>query len=413
MTVNYHKAIEYLYSLQKYGMKFGLRNTTELLSRLNNPHYSFKSIHVAGTNGKGSTSAMIEAILRKVGLKTGLYTSPHLVRFTERIRINGKEIYEDDVVRITNEIINSIPQKIKPTFFEFVTVIAFKYFMEHSVDIAVIEVGMGGRLDATNVILPDVTVITRIGYDHKEFLGNTIEEIASEKAGIIKNGIPVVTSKQDREALDVIEKRAKELSSELYIYGRDIYGELRDISPEGLSFEYHDRNLEKSLSPFTVHIPLTGEYQIENCSLAIKAFLIFLERFKKKGGLFQDLGNLRKIIQEGLKNLSWKGRLELLKWNKDGIMKNIILDGAHNPQAMEKLKNQLKNIYLRVYKRIILVIGVMADKDVDGILHAIVEVCNVIIATSPQYSRAMEPLRLKKRIKDLAPLTNIQGRWSH
>ncbi len=390
-------------------MKFGLRNTTELLSRLNNPHHFFRSIHVAGTNGKGSTSAMIDTILRRTGLKTGLFTSPHMVRFTERIRVNGEEIDESDVVRITNEIINIIPQEIKPTFFEFITAIAFKYFMEQSVDAGVIEVGMGGRLDATNVIMPDVTVITRIGYDHKEFLGNTIEEIAGEKAGIIKKGIPVVTANQIKGAMDVIEKRAKESSSQIHIYGRDFYGELREVTTEGLSFEYYDLELEKSLSPFIVNIPLTGEYQVENCSLAIKASLIFIERLRGlRRDLYKDFNHLKEMIQDGLRNLNWKGRLELIRWNKNGMIKNIILDGAHNPQAMEELKKQLKNIYLRLYKRIILVLGVMADKDVDGIISALLEVSDIIITTSPQYSRAMEPLKLQKKIEVISSLSSFQ-----
>ncbi|MBI5188953.1 MAG: bifunctional folylpolyglutamate synthase/dihydrofolate synthase, partial [Nitrospirae bacterium] len=210
--MSYSETVNYLYNLQRHGIKFGLDNIIRLMSVLDNPHESFLSVHVAGTNGKGSTSAMIASILQAAGLRVGLFTSPHLVSFTERIRINDEEITEDEVISLTDEIrekssrLKAQSSDFSPTFFEVVTAMAFMYFKRRKIEIAVVEVGMGGRLDATNIIIPEVSVITSISYDHKEFLGNTLKEIANEKAGIIKDGIPVVISYQEPEAMEVIEK---------------------------------------------------------------------------------------------------------------------------------------------------------------------------------------------------------------
>ena len=194
----YDHTVNYLYSLQKHGIKLGLSNTEELMKILGQPQKSFRCIHIAGTNGKGSTSSMIASILKEAGYTTGLFTSPHLISFTERIRINGQQISEKDVIELASGVRNSIADTdLNPTFFEFVTAMAFHYFACNNVDWAVIETGMGGRLDATNVVRPDVTVITNISLDHCEFLGNTISDITFEKAGIMKQGVPLITASQD------------------------------------------------------------------------------------------------------------------------------------------------------------------------------------------------------------------------
>ncbi|HBR21084.1 MAG TPA: bifunctional folylpolyglutamate synthase/dihydrofolate synthase, partial [Nitrospiraceae bacterium] len=196
--MGYAAAINYLYGLQKHGIKLGLDNTAKLLFLSGNPQNYFSSVHIAGTNGKGSTSAIIASILQTAGVRTGLFTSPHLVSFTERIRVNNEEIREDEVIELTEEIRSTIEgSELNPTFFEFVTVMGFLYFKRKNIDWAAVETGMGGRLDATNVLTPEVSVITNISYDHKDFLGNTISEIAEEKAGIIKKGVPVITSEQE------------------------------------------------------------------------------------------------------------------------------------------------------------------------------------------------------------------------
>jgi dihydrofolate synthase/folylpolyglutamate synthase len=387
--MSYSETINYLYSLQKFGLKLGLSNTERLLKALGNPEKDFLSIHVAGTNGKGSTSRIIAILFEGLGRRTGLFTSPHLVRFTERIRVNSEEISEDDVVRLTEYIKGIVPEDIKPTFFEFVTALAFKYFSEKKIDIGVIEVGMGGRLDATNVIRPQVSVITSISMDHREFLGNTIEDIAKEKAGIIKKGVPVVSSLQEKPAMEVIARKASEEASPLYIYGRDFTGRLKDLSVKGIVFDYEDEEITLK----DLFLPLTGAHQLENACLAIKSVLVGCgsnSLLSKKGAII-----LEPLFKKSLNNLSWPGRLELLL--KDNI--HYLFDGAHNPQAVRSLQRAIQEIYLRSYKRVILVLGIMADKDIEGMLEPLMEISDIIIATSPDYKRAIDPQRLASMIK--------------
>lgn len=408
-SMSYSETINYLYSLQRFGLKFGLKNTEALLSALQRPDRDFLTIHVAGTNGKGSTSAMLATLLSGLGAKTGLFTSPHMVRFTERIKVFSSpdarpdEISEEDVIRLTEFIRSSLPEGISPTFFEFVTVLAFKYFSEKRIDIAVIEVGMGGRLDATNVITPSLSVITKIGLDHREFLGETLQEIAMEKAGIIKKGIPVISSNQHEEAMAAIRQKATEMDSPLYIYGQDFRGYLREMTPQGLLFDYEDENYTfKDL--FT---PLTGVHQLENACLAIKAFLIFLKQqpgflqARKPGTEASGLPALQNLCSN-IRNTSWPGRLELS--SVDGI--SFLFDGAHNPQAAEGLAGAITGMYRKFYKRIILILGIMADKDIDGIVKAFDGTCDIIITTRPDYKRALEPDKLKKKIETIMGSAN-------
>src|SRR4030043_1083155 len=277
--MSYSETVNYLYNLQKYGIKFGLDNISRLMSALDNPHTSFLSVHVAGTNGKGSTSAIIASILKTAGFKVGLFTSPHVVSVTERIRVNGEEMTEDDVIKLAEEIKNIVERlgDFSPTFFEVVTAMALLYFKRKKIDIAVIEVGMGGRLDATNIVIPEVSVITNISCDHKEFLGNPLKEIAHEKAGIIKREVPVVTSYQESEVIEVIEKKAAEKEAELYAYGRDFSSALKREDISGICFDYLGSD------SFTIHdliLPLTGEHQMQNASVAIKAAMIVLNSLR-------------------------------------------------------------------------------------------------------------------------------------
>jgi dihydrofolate synthase/folylpolyglutamate synthase len=426
--MSYSEAIHYLYNLQKYGIKLGLDNIIRLMEILGNPQQSFQSIHVAGTNGKGSTSAIIASLLKTAGLRVGLFTSPHLISFTERIRVNGKEIAEDEVIRLTEEIRDKISKfeyqdsnppspplekggvgGFQPTFFEFVTTMAMLYFARQKIDMAVIEVGMGGRLDATNIILPDVSVITNISYDHREFLGNIIGEIAHEKAGIIKDGIPVVISSQSPEVLEVIEAKADEKNTKVYLYGRDFSSVLQRENTSGIYFDYqskeqstiHDlpRTTESHGCKAVVrglHLPLIGAHQLQNASVAIKAVELFQERRLKPAATQHSALSTQHLIKEGLKNVKWPGRLEIV--NEDPP---ILIDGAHNPAAAVALSNALLKNFLGKYEKIILVLGIMGDKDIKGIMKPLLPLASEVIVTAPHYERAASPAKLKEIAAEL------------
>lgn len=380
--MNYLDAIDYLYGLQKYGIKLGLQRTEMILSALGNPQNKFRSVHIAGTNGKGSVSAMTASILKSHGFRVGLFTSPHMVSFTERITINGVQITEPEVVQLTGEIkavIDSLSAE-QPTFFEFVTAMAFLYFSRKEVDWGVIEVGMGGRLDCTNVIIPEASVITRISYDHKEFLGDTLTAIAGEKAGIIKKGVPVIASSQEKEAEDVIIKTASAQSSPLYLYGRDFSAILKKSDINGATFDYIDSELHTmNLSPLSLYTPLAGDHQLINSCVAAKTAHVLLRHSEKN-----SISDILESIKSGLAATRWRGRLEI--FSHDPL---IMIDGAHNPDASEKLSHFLKS-HLPRY-RIILVTGIMSDKDIYGILKPLMPLCSEIIFTSPNYGRAATP----------------------
>ncbi len=385
--MNYTSAIEYLYALQKHGIKLGLENTIKLLSLLGNPQNSFKSVHIAGTNGKGSTSAMIASVLKTAGFKVGLFTSPHLLSFTERIKVDNIEIEEREVVEITEEIREVIrsdqqsaisnQQSFLPTFFEFVTAMGFLYFKRKGVEWAVVETGMGGRLDATNVLIPVVSVITNISYDHREFLGETLKEIAGEKAGIIKRGIPVVCSAQEPEAMEVISRKAAEKGSSLFTHGKDFFPRSKNMDMYGITFDYKGKERLEDL-----YIPLCGMHQMENASVAIKALEVLME----KEFISYD------SVREGLALTKWQGRLELIK-NK-GCNYDFLIDGAHNPDASRALADSLKGYFISHYEKIILILGIMADKDVEGIMKPLLPLASETIFTAPDYERAAPPVKL-------------------
>jgi dihydrofolate synthase / folylpolyglutamate synthase len=368
--MSYRRTVEYLYGLQKYGMKFGLDNITRLLYALGNPHHFFRSVHVAGTNGKGSTSSMTESVIRTSGCRTGLFTSPHLVSFTERIRIDGEEISEEDVVALAEEVRKAVGKigDFSPTFFEVVTAMAFLCFRLRGVEWAIVEVGLGGRLDATNVILPEVTVLTAVGLDHREFLGNTLGEVAAEKAGIIKPGVPVVVAPQAPEVLEVIENRSSEKRSPLFRYGRDFSSSIVLEDACGLSFRYGGEKEYDHL-----RLPLAGEHQAVNAALAVKTTEILTGKYP---GMICN-------IREGLEAVRWPGRIEIVREKPA-----TVIDGAHNPDAAAALSAYLGKIVARVYGRVILVIGIMGDKDIDGILRPLLPLASAVIFTAASYGRA-------------------------
>jgi dihydrofolate synthase/folylpolyglutamate synthase len=379
--MSYREAIGFLFGLQKHGIKLGLDKTERILSLLKNPQRSFRAVHIAGTNGKGSVSAMIASILRAHGFSVGLFTSPHLVSFTERIRIGGEQISEREVIGLTDEIralLDAHAEEVPhPTFFEFVTAMAFVYFSRMRVDWAVVEVGMGGRLDATNILAPEISVITRIGYDHKEFLGETLTEIAGEKAGIIKRGVPVVAAPQEQEAERVIVSTAGQRDAALSMYGREFSGELKSTGLEGTAFDYRD----DAGTLQDLYTPLGGEHQVMNACVALKAAKVALERSATNARVRDEL------IRGGLASTRWSGRLEVMRRSP-----MIVIDGAHNPQAAEALAAFIAR-YLTDC-RIILVAGVMSDKDVSGILSPLLPRASETIFTAPAYARAASPERL-------------------
>lgn len=379
--MRYRNTINYLYSLQKYGIKLGLENTARLLSLLGNPQDSFRAVHIAGTNGKGSTSAMIASILQQAGMKTGLFTSPHLISFTERIQVNNHEISESEVVELAEEIraVISQAEQLLPTFFEFVTALGFLYFSRKKIDIAVVETGMGGRLDATNVLLPEVSVITSIGYDHKEFLGDSIAKIAFEKAGIIKNKAPVITAPQEQAVMNIIESMASEKDTGVFISGKDFHAITVSEDMNGSVIDYRG---DTDISDIRISLP--GRHQTVNASLAIRT----AEELMKKT-CFPANKITRDHIRDALKTLQLHGRLELISSNP-----HIIIDGAHNPSAAAALAESLKNIFLNSFTRIIFVIGIMADKDIRGIMKPLLPLGSEIIVTSAAYDRAATPVIL-------------------
>jgi dihydrofolate synthase/folylpolyglutamate synthase len=368
----YEEALSRLYRLQKYGIKFGLSKTSNLLKAFGDPHRGQKYIHIAGTNGKGSVGAMLESILIKSGLKVGFFTSPHLVSFTERFRINQVSIDKEQAAVLINEVYEAMDKREPPTFFEITTAIALIYFARTKVDIGIMEVGMGGRLDATNVITPLVSVITNIGLDHNQYLGATIMDIAREKAGIIKPGVDVVTGVRQGPVKRLLQSLCKEKGSPLWILGHD--ARYRRLA-SGLFCYYGAREHYADLT-----LGLKGRFQYRNAALC----LLVLETLEDKG-----ISVSEKEVRLGLADPFWPGRLEVISWRP-----TIILDGAHNTAAMRSLADSIKRDFH--FRDLVLVVGIMADKDILRILREIVPLATRIIFTRPAYYRAAEPQRLLK-----------------
>jgi len=307
--------LEYLYNLHNRGIKLGLDNIESILSECKNPESNFKSIHIAGTNGKGSTASILAKLFQNSYKKVGLYTSPHLIRFNERIRINGKPISNKEIIRFTSEHRNFIDQN-SITFFEATTAMAFDFFSKNKVDIAVIETGLGGRLDSTNVLKPEHTIITEIDFDHTHLLGETVEDITREKCGIIKDKTPNITINSEEKIKKVIKTFSEKNNTKTDFLSKK---EIKNIdqSKDTMKFEYGNQ---------TYKLPQSGSYQAQNAILAIKTY-------KKSNTNF-----LEKDIQKGLDNWYWPGRMQIMK-------KNFFYDVAHNSSAVKILANDLKDIY--------------------------------------------------------------------
>ncbi|MBI5788460.1 MAG: bifunctional folylpolyglutamate synthase/dihydrofolate synthase [Candidatus Schekmanbacteria bacterium] len=381
---NYRDSLQYLYSLQRMGIKLGLNNIGQLLQSLGNPQDKLKSVHIAGSNGKGSTCAYLADILKAAGYKTGLFTSPHLIDFTERIKINGEQIPKDQVVKLSNKIQQVIGENPQfagqtnyPTFFEVVTALAFAYFWAEKVDFVVLETGMGGRLDATNVVVPMLSVITNICLEHTVYLGDTLEKIAYEKAGIIKNGIPLLTAAEQDEVIKCFSQTCREKSSPLHRLQDEVKIDIKQRWP------WQIFSLQTPTGKFSdLRINMLGDYQLQNTALAVRSAQILAEN-----GLLIGESDIR----QGLFATSWPGRLQVLNaspW--------IILDGAHNPAALSLL---VPNLELFPYQKLIMVIGMMEDKDLDAMLKLLDKV-DILILTQAGIGRAASVQKIAGKMQN-------------
>jgi dihydrofolate synthase/folylpolyglutamate synthase len=372
--VNYSEAIQFLYGLQMFGANFGLENTRKLAALTSNPQNRLRFIHVAGTNGKGSTCAMLESIYRAVGLRVGLFTSPHLVSFRERIQVNRQLIPENELVRLVEEIqplLKQFPADNHLTLFEVVTVMALKFFAEQKCDLVIWETGLGGRLDATNIVTPLASVITNIAFDHQQWLGDTLEKIAAEKAGIIKPGIPVVTAIEEKSALAVIEKIVRKRKSPFILVGQ-----ASSLSWAG-----------KMPAP-----PLLGDHQKINAALALATVEV----------LQKQIPVAAEKIREGLTNVNWPGRLQLIE-KPDG--QKFLLDGAHNIASAKVLREALEKNFPA--KERTLVLGVLQDKDWRQICEILSPLAAKILLVPVASERSANPNELAEICRTANPAAEI------
>ena len=362
---SYKGTTEWLFGLKRFSKKHNLTNIRRLLKLLRDPHKAFKSIHVTGTNGKGSTAAMMASILAEAGYKVGIYTSPHLSSFTERIVVDGRKIPESEVVRLASEIMPLMDEMAgndissRPSYFEVVTAMALKYFAEKKVDFGVVEVGMGGRLDATNVIRPLVSVITNVSLEHTGHLGNTVAKIAREKAGIIEKGVPLVTAADDKEVIALLEKMCRKKGSEIFLVGRDMTFKKTDSSLDGQRFMLKNADRE-----FDLYTPLLGRHQLKNAAVAVCA----MEALGRYGIKIPE-----RAVRDGLNNVKWPGRLEVVQKNP-----LVVLDCAKDPVAAENLRDAILDNFK--FKRLFLVMSVSSDKDIPSMVRNLAPISDMVIA---------------------------------
>ena len=384
---SYRDTLRYLYALEYRGMKFGLRNIRTLVREAGHPERAFPSIHVAGTNGKGSTSAFLASAFTEAGYRTGLYTSPHLVRFAERIRIDGKEIDDRRLVGYVRRL-RPLIEKTGATFFEATTCVAFLYFADESVDVAVIETGLGGRLDATNVLRPLVSVITNVSLEHTELLGRTVRAIAREKGGIIKPAVPVVTGASDPAVLAVLRRRAALCGVRLRESSKTV-SVVRHTGGKTVSLK------TPRLSPGRFIPGLAGSHQIGNSALALLTLDTILGTSPGRdlfGGLTSAV--IRRAFGRVVRNTGLRGRLENLTRGR----RTLLLDVAHNPAGIGTLVGELQK---RSEKNVPAVFGVMRDKDYVSMLAELVTVADPIIAVAPAQKRALPASELFRAGKEL------------
>ena len=379
----FQQALDFIYSFIDYERQrdphvktnWDLRRVEALLARLDNPHLKSKTIHIAGSKGKGSVAAMTASVLTKAGYNTGLYTSPHLHFYNERIRINNQLIFNDEIIELVTRIrpeveaINREATYGKLTTFEVTTVLGFSYFAQKKVDFQVIEVGLGGRLDATNVVKPDVCVITPISHEHTDLLGNTLAAIATEKAGIIKKGSIVVSSPQTDEADAAISLACQKLNAKLIRVGKEVTYQSAGFSDSQQSLVVNGR-----LHNYRFTIPLLGQYQLSNAATSIAALEVLMEKGNKI---------LSRNIVQGMKEVNWEGRLQVISRHP-----LVVVDGAHNQDSAQKLRQALEQYF--DFEKALLIIGMSSDKDLSGIVNELAPAFPQVIVTRSRHPRAMD-----------------------
>jgi dihydrofolate synthase/folylpolyglutamate synthase len=375
----YSECLDAMYGMRRFGIILGLETIGNILEGLGNPQKTFSAIHIAGTNGKGSIASTLATILQQAGYHVGLYTSPHLIRFNERICIDGVPIDDDDVVASWEAVKSVHHGDREPTFFEFSTAMAFHEFGRRHVDFAVIETGMGGRMDATNVVSPVVTVITNISLEHKNYLGDTIAQIAGEKAGIIKPNVPVVTGVSQKNARAVIEQIAAERSAPVFMRGRDF--RVRRCANGRFSYWGLDHNWTG------MHTGLIGHHQVDNAALTLAACELLMHNGVELS---------RENIQAGLILNHWPGRLEVVSEKPF-----VVLDGAHNIMAARRLRNYLEETLAG--RRITMVAGILDDKPFETILKDLLLPCTRLIVTRAKIDRSLPTETIEAAARPLIP----------
>jgi dihydrofolate synthase / folylpolyglutamate synthase len=388
---DYQNALDYIYSFVDFSRthqqnlspeNFDLTRMVRFMDFLGSPQNDFRSLHIAGSKGKGSVSAFCSSVLKTAGYKVGLYTSPHLKDFEERMQVNGVPISRDTLVNYVEEIKPAVASVPGLTTFEIMTGLAFIFFAREKVDIAVIEVGLGGRLDATNIITPEVSVITSLYLDHVSILGDTLDQIAAEKGGIIKPGIPVVSAPQDDLAISVIKEIAARNGSTLIEVEFEFPSEILSRSLDGQTFRI-SKSRQGQGEEF--RIPLLGDYQVINAVTAFAA----LDVLRSRGFLIEN-----SAIQDGFKEVNWPARFEVLRRQPP-----LIVDSAHNPAAMGKLRETIDDFFPEL--PLILVFGISEDKQLAGMYEEILPRVSYLICTHADHPRAMDPVELLQKAGDI------------
>ncbi|MDO8427617.1 MAG: folylpolyglutamate synthase/dihydrofolate synthase family protein [Candidatus Diapherotrites archaeon] len=379
--MNYAQGQNYLTNLEKYGIQLGLTRIKKALSYLNQPEQKTKFIHIAGTNGKGSTAYLLAGILKNAGYRTGLYISPEIVCFEERIQINGKYISKKEVTKQTEKI-KKLNKKfnLKLTQFEFITVLALNYFTQQKCDIVVLETGLGGRMDATNIVQPEASVIMNIGLEHTEILGNTLEKIAKEKAGIIKENSILVTGEKNRKILKLFEKICEKKNTQIYRLGKEF-----KVNQFNQTWNFQTIHFSNKTTKFKkMKLKMLGLHQCENAGLAIETAI----KLKEKG--WNQINE--KAIRKSLGTIQNPGRLQTIQKKP-----RIILDCAHNEHGINALVQSMEKLLKR--KKIRVIFGVLKDKNVNNMISKIIPLAEKIYCTEPENKRALPAQELKKIIQ--------------
>ncbi|MGO4546205.1 folylpolyglutamate synthase/dihydrofolate synthase family protein [Paenibacillus sp. 2TAB23] len=385
---SYKEAVDWINGLIPFGIRPGLERIEKLMELLGNPHRRLKFIHIAGTNGKGSTCAFLTNVLLRAGYDVGTFTSPYITKFTNRFQYNGVDIDEETLLRLANELKPIVEELAdtelgSPTMFEVSTALAILYYAKVTYpDYVVWETGLGGRLDVTNIVQPVVTVITNIGHDHMDRLGNTIEAVASEKAGIIKAGIPVISAVEQPEAIEVIKRTAAEKKSTLYLLGEQFHVETLSARENEQTFRFN--NLFRSIEPLT--ITLNGAHQRTNAAVAVMT----LEVLRQYNALVVE----DEVLGEGLKAAAWPGRLEMLSEQP-----RLLIDGAHNPEGAQALVEALKNTYQ--YDRLHLMMGMLENKNHQDVLKHILPIVDTLILTEPDFRMKKDAAALAELVQEM------------